>query len=199
MLRGLKNTLKEYCQSAFIALVAALFIKAFLFQTFLIPSESMASTLLVGDRLVAGTSSYGVRLPFTDTTLVRLGDPARGDVVIFSFPPDPSGEFLIKRVVGLPGDRLEIKNDTVIVNGTPLHEPYVTLDPDVTDSLRSFGPVTVPQGEYFVMGDNRDHSYDSRYWGFVPRHMVRAKAWMIYWSSVDFADFRPERVGTRLN
>ncbi|GAB6037184.1 signal peptidase I [Fundidesulfovibrio butyratiphilus] len=199
MRNRLRSILADFCTSAVWAVGLAFFIKAFLFQTFFIPSESMASTLVPGDRLIGWTSAYGARVPFTDITLTRGDDPKRGDIVVFEFPPDPSSDMLIKRVIGLPGERLEMRAGKMFVAGRPLDEPYVTRDPSVGDSICDFGPVTVPRDQYFVMGDNRDHSYDSRYWGFVPRRMIRAKAAFIYWSGENLAHWRWGRMGTVLD
>jgi signal peptidase I len=181
---------REYGESLFIALILALVIRAFLVQAFSIPSGSMQPTLLIGDYLLVNKFSYGIRNPLTNKVWVPLGTPQRGDVVVFIFPQDPSKDY-IKRVIGLPGDRIQITNKQVFINGKLFKTPEAVYDdPTVipaphspTESARdNLGPVEVPPNSYFVMGDNRDHSYDSRFWGFVPMDAFRGKALIIYFS-----------------
>jgi signal peptidase I len=185
-----KSFLREYGEALFIALILALVIRAFLVQAFSIPSGSMQPTLLVGDYLLVNKFSYGIRNPFTNKVLIPLSQPQRGDVVVFIFPQDPSKDY-IKRVIGLPGDQVRVVDKKVYVNGKLLETPQAyytdsTLIPAPsrpTESPRdNFGPITVPAKSYFVMGDNRDHSYDSRFWGFVPMDNLRGKALVIYFS-----------------
>jgi signal peptidase I len=181
-----KSIFREYAEAILVAVVLALFIRTFVVQAFKIPSGSMKPTLLVGDHILVNKFIYGVKLPFLNTTLIRLTDPKRGDIVVFKFPEDPKKDF-IKRVIGIPGDVLEIRNKKVYLNRKPMVDPYGTyLDPHVIPgSARprdNFGPVTVPPRSLFVMGDNRDHSYDSRFWKFVDRSEVKGKAFIIYWS-----------------
>ena len=183
---------QEYGESIFIALALALIIRAFLVQAFSIPSGSMEPTLLVGDYLLVNKLAYGIRNPFTNNVLIPLGTPQRGDVVVFLYPQDPDKDY-IKRVIGLPGDRIEIKNKKLYLNGRlteippPSEDPdaprAVYRDPEVTPTERdNFGPVVVPKDAYFVMGDNRDKSYDSRFWGFVPMRDLKGRAFIIYFS-----------------
>jgi len=188
--RPQKSILREYGESLFIALILALVIRAFLAQAFSIPSGSMQPTLLVGDYLLVNKFVYGIRNPFTNKVWIPLSQPHRGDVVVFIFPQDPSKDY-IKRVIGLPGDRVQVINKKVHINGKVLETPQAvhtdgTLIPppqSPTESPRdNFGPVVVPPNSYFVMGDNRDHSYDSRFWGFVPMDALRGKAFIIYFS-----------------
>jgi signal peptidase I len=181
-----KSIFREYAEAILVAVVLALFIRTFVVQAFKIPSGSMKPTLLVGDHILVNKFIYGVKLPFLSTTLIHLTDPKRGDIVVFKFPEDPKKDF-IKRVIGTPGDVIEIRNKKVYLDGKPMVDPYGTyLDPHVIPgSARprdNFGPVTVPPRSFFVMGDNRDHSYDSRFWKFVDLSEVKGKAFIIYWS-----------------
>lgn len=191
-----KSLLREYGEALLVALILALLIRAFVVQAFKIPSESMLETLLVGDHLLASKFAYGIKIPFTDTYIYKGDEPARGDVIIFEYPNDPSVDY-IKRVVGLPGDVIEVRNKQLYRNGQPVREDYVRFaQPDRIEPVRdNFGPVTVPPGKYFVMGDNRDNSMDSRFWGFVNRSAIRAKAWRIYWSWGGLDDIRWSRLG----
>jgi signal peptidase I len=185
-----KSFLREYGEALFIALILAMFIRAFLAQAFSIPSGSMQPTLLVGDYLLVTKFIYGIRNPFTNRVLIPLGQPHRGDVVVFIFPQDQTKDY-IKRVIGLPGDKVQIINKQVYINGKVLKTPQARYTDDTmipppgspTESPRdNFGPVEVPPHSYFVMGDNRDHSYDSRFWGFVPDDALKGKAFIIYFS-----------------
>jgi len=181
-----KGFLREYGEALFIALILALVIRAFLFQAFSIPSGSMQPTLLVGDYLLVNKFSYGIRNPFTNQVWISLGEPRRGDVVVFIFPQDPSKDY-IKRVIGLPGDKVQIVNKQVYLNGQLLETPQAVYQdsdrlPGNQVTRDNFGPVVVPANSYFVMGDNRDQSYDSRFWGFVPMDALRGKAFLIYFS-----------------
>ena len=155
-----KSLIREYGEALLVALVLAFVIRTFVVQAYKIPSESMVETLLVGDHLLASKFAYGIKIPFTHSYIYRGDDPAYGDIIIFEYPNDPSVDY-IKRVIGLPGDE----------------------QPNIIEPIRdNFGPVTVPPDKYFVMGDNRDNSLDSRFWGFVDRGAIQAKAWRIYWS-----------------
>jgi signal peptidase I len=185
-----KSFLREYGEALFIALILALFIRAFLAQAFSIPSGSMQPTLLVGDYLLVNKFIYGIRNPFTNRVMIPLGQPHRGDVVVFIFPQDQSKDY-IKRVIGLPGDKVQVINKKVFINGKLLETPQARYTDNLlipppsrpTESSRdNFGPVVVPPASYFVMGDNRDHSYDSRFWGFVPMDALKGKALIIYFS-----------------
>jgi signal peptidase I len=181
-----KSIFREYAEAILVAVVLALFIRTFVVQAFKIPSGSMKPTLLVGDHILVSKFIYGVKLPFVNTTLIPVTDPERGDVVVFKFPEDPKKDF-IKRVIGVSGDIVEVRNKKVYLNHKPMVDTYGTyLDPHVilgrARPRDNFGPVTVPAGALFVMGDNRDHSYDSRFWGFVDLSMVKGKAFIIYWS-----------------
>lgn len=181
-----KSTFREYAEAAAIAVILALFIRTFAVQAFKIPSGSMEPTLLIGDHILVNKFIYGVKLPFVHKTLVPISEPQRNDVIVFIYPVDQSKDF-IKRVVGLPGERIEIKNQKIYIDGKPYSDPYgfysAEGNPLGSGSPGSrFGPVTVPEDRLFVMGDNRNHSYDSRFWGFVPLKWVKGKAFIIYWS-----------------
>lgn len=177
-----KSTLREYGEAAVIAILLALFIRAFVVQAFKIPSESMKPTLLVGDHILVNKFIYGIKLPFFQTTLIPIGSPDRGDIIVFIYPEDESKDY-IKRVIGLPGDKLQIQGKQIFVNGLAFEDKYGRYDDRVGNSIRPpEGKWDVPKGHYFVMGDNRDHSADSRFWGFVPSQNIKGKAFIIYWS-----------------
>lgn len=181
-----KHILREYGEAIVVALVLALFIRTFVVQAFKIPSGSMKPTLLVGDHILVNKFIYGVKMPFLDKTLIPVKDPQRGDIVVFKFPEDPKKDF-IKRVIAVEGDSISIHNKKVYVNNKPVEDPYGTfLDPHIiSGSVKprdNLSTVTVPADSLFVMGDNRDHSYDSRFWGFVNLSAVKGKAFIIYWS-----------------
>lgn len=213
----------EWAETVFSAVLLAATIMYFVVQAFKIPSGSMENTLLIGDHLFVNKFIYGLRIPFTDKRLFNFRGVKHGDIMVFQFPDQDPRDIhcgsvqyhrdFIKRVIGVPGDKIEVKAGQVYVNGSPLtNEPYAhysdgqmrqpesvrafdlshekyqqlwqthQLDGVLQDVQRDFfGPVTVPAGQYFMMGDNRDRSCDSRYWGPVPDKDVRGKAWFIYW------------------
>lgn len=196
-----KSKLRENIEAIIIAVILALFIRTFIIQAFKIPSGSMIPTLQIGDHILVNKFIYGVRVPFLNYTVIPVEEPKRGDIIVFEYPVETDKDF-IKRVVGIPGDVVQVKNKKVFVNNEPLnHDPGVYSDPHVIpgqiNPRDNFGPVTVPKGKYFVMGDNRDNSYDSRFWGFVDESDVLGKALIIYWSW-DNEDFnvRWKRVGS---
>lgn len=191
-----KSLFREYAEALLIALVLALFIRTFIVQAFKIPSESMLQTLQVGDHLLVNKFLYGIKWPFTNTYAVKGADPELGDIIVFEYPNNPSLDY-IKRIVGLPGDVVEVRNKQFFRNGQPVKEAYIRhTEPRRVEPIRdNFGPVTVPAGKYFVMGDNRDNSQDSRFWGFVDRSAIRGKAWRIYWSSEGLGTVRWNRFG----
>ncbi|GAB4340593.1 MAG: signal peptidase I [Desulfobulbaceae bacterium] len=178
-----KSTAREYAEAIIIALVLALLIRTFVVQAFKIPSGSMLPTLQIGDHLLVNKFIYGVKMPFTGKVLIPLREPARFDVIVFRYPQDPKLDY-IKRVIGLPGEVVECRNKIIYINGKPIEDPYgYHLDDIVVPGQRdNFGPVTVPEGKVFVMGDNRDNSHDSRFWGFVDYQEILGKALIIYWS-----------------
>ncbi len=186
-----KSVAREYFESIVIAVILALFIRTFVVQAFKIPTGSMEPNLLVGDHLLVNKFVFAPVAAGVERALLPVADVRRGDVVVFKFPEDPERDF-IKRVIGLPGDTVQFRDHRVFINGTAIDEPYAHYLPrpdgsgsreiaseDVRDE---YGPVTVPAGSYFMMGDNRDNSQDSRYWGFLPHDNIKGKALMIYWS-----------------
>ena len=181
-----RSIIREYVEAALWALIITLFLRAFVIQAFRIPSESMKDTLLVGDFLFVNKFEYGPKIPFTHLRLPGLRQPRHGDVIVFQFPQDPSKDF-IKRCVATGGQTLEIRNKQVSVDGGPLKEPYAihsdpTVKPAGYEYRDNYGPYTVPAGELFMMGDNRDNSNDSRYWGSLDMDLVKGRAMFIYWS-----------------
>ena len=183
-----KSTLREYFESILVAVVLALFVRTFVFQAFKIPTGSMKPNLLVGDHLIVNKFIFAPAIFGIERALLPMRAIRRGDIVVFKFPEEPERDF-IKRVIGLPGDTLELRNQTVLINGQPLTESYAHyLFPPAAegqmngDLRRKYGPVTVPDGHYFMMGDNRDDSQDSRFWGFLPQSYVKGRALFIYWS-----------------
>jgi signal peptidase I len=184
-----KSTIREYAESIVIAVILALFVRTWVVQAFKIPTGSMENNLLIGDHLLVNKFIFGPTASSIERALLPVRDIRRGDVVVFKYPDEPERDF-IKRVIGLPGETLELRAKKVYIDGQPLDEPYVHfLEPasesqEVTsfDVRERYGPVRVPDGQYFVMGDNRDNSQDSRYWGFLPRHYIKGRALMIYWS-----------------
>ncbi len=190
----------EWIKSILIALLLALFIRTFIVQAYKIPSGSMEPTLLVGDYILVNKLAYGIRNPIKDGYIVMWGKPHRKDIVVFAWPVNPKIDF-IKRVIGLPGDTVQIVNKKVYVNGKLLKEPYVrhtdkNILPAGISPRDNYGPIKVPPGDVFVMGDNRDESYDSRFWGFVPIKNIKGKAMIIYfsWDSKHFR-IRFNRIG----
>lgn len=194
-----KPVWREYAEALAVALVLALIIRTFVVQAFKIPSESMLETLQVGDHLLASKFAYGLKIPFTDRYIYEGEAPQRGDVIIFKYPNDPSVDY-IKRIIGVPGDLIEVRDKQLYRNGAPVKETYIRhTDPDGIEPLRdNYAPVRVPPGKYFVMGDNRDNSLDSRFWGFVDRSAIRAKAWRIYWSWAGLDNIRWSRIGQKI-
>lgn len=185
-----KSTLREYFESIVIAVILALFVRTWVVQAFKIPTGSMEQNLLVGDHLLVNKFVFGPTSTRLERALLPVAPVRRGDVIVFKYPEDPERDF-IKRVIGLPGETVEIRHKRVFIDGRPLEEPYVHfLTPpsnehqEVTalDLRDRYGPVRVPPDHYFVMGDNRDNSQDSRYWGFLPASYVKGRALIIYWS-----------------
>jgi len=187
-----KSTVREYFESIVIAVILALFVRTFVLQAFKIPTGSMENNLLIGDHLLVNKFMYAPTASSIERALLPIGQIRRGDVLVFKYPVEPDRDF-IKRVIGLPGETLQLKEKKIYINGRPLDEPYVHFleEPrrnselsEVTSSdvRENYGPVTVPPNQYIMMGDNRDNSADSRYWGFMPRDYVKGKALLIYWS-----------------
>jgi len=182
-----KSLIREYAEAIFIAVLLALLIRQFAVQAFTIPSGSMTDTLLIGDYILVNKFLFGAEIPFTDRHLPGLRDPERGDIVVFKYPNDEARDF-IKRIVAVGGDTVQVRDNRVWLNGNLLDEPYVhpgSFRPNPSTHcgyLYGCDLLRVPAGSYFVMGDNRDNSQDSRYWGFVRREKIRGKAFLIYWS-----------------
>jgi signal peptidase I len=198
-----KSTFREYVEAIVMALVLALFIRTFIVQAFKIPSGSMIPTLQIGDHILVNKLAYGIRVPVLDKYLADFGTPQRGDVVVFIFPEDRSKDF-IKRVIGVAGDTVEIRGKAVFINGKKIDDPHAYFAGDSVPAgvptLDHYGPKTVPPHHIFVMGDNRDRSYDSRFWGYVDLNAVLGKAFLIYWSW-DGSDrwVRWERIGSLIH
>ncbi len=181
-----KSVLRENIEAIIIAVLLALVIRTFIIQAFKIPSGSMLPTLQIGDHILVSKFIYGVKIPFSGTTLIPISDPKPNDIVVFQFPKNPELDY-IKRVIATAGDIVEIRDKKILINGKPFPDTHgVFKDPTILPAAAAprdnFGPVTVPAGKIFAMGDNRDNSFDGRFWGFVDLKAVRGKAWAIYWS-----------------
>jgi signal peptidase I len=208
---ALIKTLWDWTRSLFVAFVLFLAVRALGVEAFKIPTSSMETTLLVGDFLLVNKAVYGAQIPGTKLRLPALEEPERGDVIVFNPPHEPQKNY-VKRVVGVPGDTLEMREKVLLVNGAPLDEPYAQYIDREGDAVHqamtwqrgflvaspaakrprssgryhpsrdTWGPIHVPEGSYFVLGDNRDNSEDSRYWGFVARESIRGRPWVVYYS-----------------
>jgi len=179
-----KSVIREYAEALTVAILLALVIRTFVVQAFKIPSSSMEPTLQIGDHILVNKFIYGVRLPYISGRLLPFTTPQRGDVIVFIYPEDTSKDF-IKRVVAVGGDTIEVKNKKVFVNGQAVEDPhafYAEADKPYREKRDNMKPTEVPEGRLFVMGDNRDRSYDSRFWGFVDVNEVKGKAFIIYFS-----------------
>ena len=181
---GRKGYFKDFVETVVTAVVLALILRAFVVQTFRIPSGSMEDTLLVGDFLIVNKFIYGIKVPFTDNRLPGIRDPKPGDVIVFEYPnadPRAKKENYVKRCVGAAGDIIELKNNILYRNGERIQEDFIKLKPP-TPRWADYGPIKVPEGSLFMMGDNRNWSADSRDWGFLDVDLMKGKAVMIYWS-----------------
>ena len=200
---GVLRTVWKWSRSVVFAFVLFLLIRAFAIEAFKIPTSSMERTLLVGDFLLVNKFAYGAEIPGTGVHLPALAEPDRGDVIVFNPPHEPDKNY-VKRLVGMPGDTLAMVEKVLYLNGKPNHEPYaqyidrggdavhpgmnwqshhlIAGPPDYHPSRDTWGPIVVPGGSFFVLGDNRDNSEDSRYWGFVDREAIRGKPWVVYYS-----------------
>lgn len=220
---GKEPLLVEYAKSLFPIFLIVLVLRSFIFEPFRIPSQSMMPTLLVGDFILVNKFSYGLRWPVLNSTFLETGDPQRGDVIVFRFPENPSINY-IKRVIGLPGDVIEYRGKMLTINGEPIRQQRLgsyqgygsgsdmtgamlkkeqlgDVEHDILIRPRAFslivdnGRYVVPEGHYFVMGDNRDNSNDSRVWGFVPEENLVGKAFVI-WFNWDVGEgFSWQRIG----
>jgi signal peptidase I len=199
---SLRSTIREYAEAFGMAILLALFIRTFIVQAFKIPSGSMLPTLQVGDHLLVNKFLYGIRIPIVGKRVMQIYKPQHDDVIVFVYPEDRSKDF-IKRVKAIGGETIEIRNKVVYIDGTAIQDPHAHYDANarVTSTARdNFGPFTVPEGQVFVMGDNRDHSHDSRFWGTVPIDDILGKAFILYWSW-DSDSFRPRisRMGSLIH
>ena len=187
-----KSMAREYFESICVAVILALFVRTFVVQAFKIPTGSMENNLLIGDHLLVNKFVFAPTATGLEEALLPIDPIRRGDIVVFKYPEEPERDF-IKRVIGLPGDTVELRDRRMYINGQPVDEPYTqylmphpgeegALDFDVRVQ---YGPASVPDGHYFMMGDNRDNSQDSRYWGFLPREYVKGKALFVYFSLDD--------------
>lgn len=212
-------TVVEYARSIFPVILVVFLLRSFLAEPFRIPSSSMLPTLETGDFILVNKYDYGIRLPVIDTKIIAIGEPQRGDVVVFRFPVNESVDY-IKRVVGLPGDRIVYRDKQLTINGEPVPQRFVAeldLDGQVAEMYEEKlgddwhallnvpgkpgreGGLTVPEGAYFVMGDNRDNSNDSRVWGFVPEENLVGRAFFI-WMNWDFGSApKFDRIGNSID
>jgi len=195
---------KEYAQAIILAVALALVIRSFVLQAFQIPSGSMIPTFLEGDRVLVTKFTYGIRNPFNNDVWIEVGQPERFDVVVFIYPKDPKKDF-VKRVIGLPGETVSMVGGKIYINGQKIDDPYGRYDPRAHPGGRDFPPRKIKPGHYFMMGDNRDYSSDSRIWGEVDASLLRGKAWRLYWSwdsddpDKSFTErFRFSRIGTKI-
>jgi signal peptidase I len=173
---------RENVEAVLIAVLLALFIRTFVVQAFKIPSGSMKDTLLIGDHILVNKFAYGIDIPFLGIPLVDGKTPERGDIIVFKYPGNPDKDY-IKRVVAVGGDVVAVRDKQLFINQQPMREDYIIhTDASVQPVRDDFGPVQVPDNKLFVMGDNRDNSSDSRFWGFLDLEEVRGKAFLIYWS-----------------
>lgn len=199
-----KSKVKEYVESIIIAILIALFIRTFIICAYKIPSRSMVQTLLVGDHILVNKFIYGVKIPLLRRTIIPVREPKRGEIVVFIYPNDRSKDF-IKRVIGVGGDKIEIVNKKIFINGKEYKDSFGIYSdniiyPATMQPRDNFAPITVPHDSIFVMGDNRDESLDSRFWGFVNLKDVEGKAFIIYWSwNRDEHNLRWQRLGNLLH
>lgn len=191
-----QNVIWEYAEALIWAVALAFILTTFVVQAFKIPSGSMLETLQIGDHLLVNKFIYGLRNPFNDAYLIRGQEPKAGDIIVFRYPKDRSLDY-IKRIVGVPGDTLEMRNKVLYRNGAAVQEPYTrhTQPMLMIPGRDDWGPITVPEDKFFALGDNRDDSSDSRFWGFLDRKDIRGKAWRIYWSAQGLTNIRPGRIG----
>jgi signal peptidase I len=200
-----KSTAREYFESICVAVILALFVRTFVVQAFKIPTGSMENNLLIGDHLLVNKFVFAPTLTDVEAAVLPIAPISRGNVVVFKFPEEPERDF-IKRVIGLPGETIELRRKRVYVNDVMLDEPYVRFlsPPDqeggsAFDLREQYGPVTVPDGHYFMMGDNRDNSEDSRYWGFLPQEYVKGRALFVYFSFGGDSELSSTGGGVRWN
>jgi len=176
-----KSLLRDYVETILICVIFVIFSRAFVFQQSKIPSGSMMDTLLIGDYIMVNRFVYAPDSFGWEKKLLPMRDIRRGDVVVFKQPKEPEIDF-IKRVIGLPGETIQLRDGRLFVDGEPIPEPYVEEQYRRQDPRRNFGPAVVPPGEYLVLGDHRDQSQDSRFWGTVPRGLMKGRALLVWWS-----------------
>ena len=200
-----KSTAREYFESICVAVILALFVRTFIVQAFKIPTGSMENNLLIGDHLLVNKFVFAPTMTRLEGAVLPIDPIRRSDIVVFKYPEEPERDF-IKRVIGLPGETIELRKKRVYINGTLLDEPYVhyLVPPDEDeggefDVRVRYGPVTVPPGHYFMMGDNRDNSQDSRYWGFLPQEYVKGRALFVYFSFGEASGLSSLVTGVRWN
>jgi signal peptidase I len=195
---GKRKIIKEYVEPIAIAILIALFIRTFVVQAFKIPSSSMEPTLQVGDHLLVNKFIYGIKFPFIGTKYFQFKKPQRGDIIVFIYPKDRSKDF-IKRVIGTEGEKVQIVHNKIYINNQLIDDPWGRYDERALSAkylqpMERFGPVTVSENSIFVLGDNRDNSQDSRFWGFVNVNEVKGKALIIYFSWDRYAQNLLEKV-----
>jgi len=199
-----KRVIWEYVEAIITALILALLIRAYIVQAFKIPSGSMVPTLLIGDHILVNKFIYGTNIPFSDKRILAFKKPEKRDIIVFRYPEDPARDF-IKRVIAVEGDVVESRNKIIYVNSKPTSEPYTqhtdsSMRPIGIEPRDNFGPIIVPKNKYFVMGDNRDQSYDSRYWGYVDIKDIKGKSLILYWSWDNKSHWiRFNRIGRLIN
>jgi signal peptidase I len=181
-----KAKVQEFIEAIIIAILIAVVIRTLVIQAYKIPSRSMVPTLLIGDHLLVNKFIYGIKIPVIRAILLPVTNPQRGDIIVFIYPNDRSKDY-IKRVIGIAGDKIEIKNKNIFINDKPYKDDSGIYSdsivyPAMVQPRDNYGPVVVPKNSLFVMGDNRDESADSRFWGFVDLKDVEGKALLIYWS-----------------
>jgi signal peptidase I len=200
----IKSKVHEYAEAIIIAILIAVVVRTFVVQAFKIPSGSMIPTLLIGDHILVNKFIYGIKMPLLRKTIIPIADPKRGDIIVFEYPKDRSKDY-IKRVIGISGDKIEIRNKVIFINGKKHPDAFgiyndTVVYPGSLQPRDNYGPVTVPAESLFVMGDNRDNSTDSRFWGFVDLKDVEGKAFIIYWSwNRDETNLRWQRLGSVLH
>jgi signal peptidase I len=197
-----KSVAREYFEAIVLAVVLALFFRTFIVEAFKIPSSSMEDNLLIGDHILVNKFAYAPTMFPWEKKILPIRDVNRGQVIVFKYPEEPSRNF-IKRVIGLGNEVVEIRNRQVYINGKPIEEPYKVhksdLQPDLVGLMSdNFEPVTVPEGYYFALGDNRDNSKDSRAWGFVPKDYIKGRAFIVYWSFDGPQNIGPSTMGENL-
>lgn len=193
-----KSVLREYFEAIVLAVILALFFRTFVIEAFKIPSSSMEDNLLIGDHILVNKFVYAPTQFAWEKKVLPIDDVKRGDVIVFKFPEEPSRNF-IKRVIGIGGETVEIRNKQVYINGKPIPEPYKFHKAEFFGlTAENFGPVKVPEGYYFVLGDNRDNSKDSRAWGFVPKDYIKGRAFIIYWSFEGPQNLGPTTIAEKL-